>query len=117
MLVPQIADPVFGIQRMHFERCRIDEQSRTDKLVLLVVFPQYVAHVLAEKTLDALAEFLHALNVGLLYAPCPISRVGGPGLEWLDCLFGPEVPGNIGDQIANHGKRVHRLEDHRHHSG
>src|ERR1700733_5721352 len=29
--VPQIADPVFGVKRMHFECGSIDEQTRTDK--------------------------------------------------------------------------------------
>jgi hypothetical protein len=77
--MPQIADPVFGIERMHFECGGIDEQTRTDKFVLLVVFSQNVAHVLTEKTLDALAKLLHALDVCLLDAPCAIGRVGSGG--------------------------------------
>ena len=114
VLVPQIADPVFGIKRMHFERSGIDEQTRTDKLVVLVVFSQDVAHVLAEKTLDALAKLLHALDVGLLHAPCAIGRVGWAWLELLDRLLGPEIPRNIRDQIAYDRKRMHWLQDDRH---
>src|ERR1700677_2068367 len=49
--VPQIADPVFGIERMHFECSGINEKARTDKLILLVMFAKDVTHVLAEKTL------------------------------------------------------------------
>ena len=92
VLVPQIADPVFGIKRMHFEGSSIDKQARTDKFVVLVVFSQDMAHVLAEKTLDALAKLLHALDVRLLDAPCAIGRVGRAGLESLDRLLGPEIP-------------------------
>ena len=114
VLVPQIADPVFGVKRMHFECGSINEQTRTDKFIVLVVFPQNVAHVLAEKTLDALAKLLHALDVGLLDAPCSIGRVGWAGLELLDRLLGPEIPRNIRDQIAYDRKRVHWLHDDRH---
>ena len=42
MLVPQIADPVFGVERMHFECSGINEQTWTDKFVMLVVFSQDV---------------------------------------------------------------------------
>src|SRR5580704_9292782 len=113
MAVPQVAHPVFGVKRMHFECRRIDEQTRTDKLLVLVVFAQDVTHVLAEKTLDTLAKFLHALNVGLLNAPCAIGRVWRAGLELLDEFLGPEVPRDIRDQIAYDWERVHRLQDDR----
>ena len=114
VLVPQIADPVFGVERMHFECSGINEQTRTDKFVVLVVFPQDVAHVLTEKALDALAKLLHALDVGLLDAPCAIGCVGWAGLELLDRLLGPEIPRDIRDQIAYDRKRMHRLNDDRH---
>src|ERR1017187_597824 len=109
--VPQIADAVFGIERMHFECGSIDEQTRADKLVVLMVLSQDVAHVLAEKTLDTLAKLLYALDVGLLHAPCAIGCVRWAGLESLDRLLGPEIPRNISDQIAYDRKRVHWLQD------
>src|SRR5580700_6624859 len=99
---------------MHFECSGIDEQTRTDKFVMLVVFSQNVAHVLAEKTLDALAKLLNALNVGLLDAPCSIGRVGWAGLELLDRLLGPEIPRDIRDQIAYDRERMHWLNNDRH---
>ena len=37
--------------------------------LVLVVIAQHVAHVLAQKALDALPEFLHAVDVLLLHAP------------------------------------------------
>ena len=43
----RVADAVFGVERMHFECSSINEQTRTDKLLVLVVFSQNVAHVLA----------------------------------------------------------------------
>jgi hypothetical protein len=98
---------------MHFKCRNVHEQTRTDKLILFVVFPQYVAYVLAEEALDTLAKLLHALDVGLLHAPCPIGCVGWPGLELLDCLLGLEVPGNVSNQIAYDGERVHRLYRYR----
>ena len=80
----------------------------------LLVLAQHVAHVLAQETLDALAKLLHAIDVGLLHPPGAIRRIGRARLEFLDRLLHAEVPGDVGDQVADRGERVHRLDDHRH---
>ena len=71
--------PVGGVERMHLERRRVDEEARADELVVLVVIAQHVADVLAEEALDALAELLHAIDVALRHAPGAVGGVGGPG--------------------------------------
>ena len=53
-----------------------EQESRTDELVVQVVIAQDVADVLAEEALDALAEFLHAIDVALLHPPRAVGRVG-----------------------------------------
>jgi len=113
VVMPQIADTVFRIERMHFECSRIDKEARTDKFLVLVVFSQNVAHVLAEKTLDALAKLLNALDVSLLNAPCTIGGIRRTGFELLDRFLGPEIPRNIRDKVAYDWKRVHWLQDDR----
>jgi len=99
---------------MHFECSRIDKEARTDKFLVLVVFSQNVAHVLAEKALNALAKSLTALDVNLLDAPCTVGGIRREGFELLDRFLGPEIPRNIRDKIANDWKRVHWLHDYRH---
>jgi hypothetical protein len=49
--------------------------------------PQHVADVLAEKALDALAEFLHAIDVRLRHPPGAVGRVGLARRELLDARF------------------------------
>ena len=72
---------------MHLERGDADEEARAGKTVVLVVVAQHVAHVLAQEALDALAELLHAVDVGLLHAPGAVRRVGRPRLERRMRLF------------------------------
>src|SRR5262250_1407516 len=47
--------PVHAVERVHLERGHADEEARAAEALLLAVVAQDVAHVLAEKTLDALA--------------------------------------------------------------
>ena len=63
------ASAIVGVERMHLERRCIDEEARPDELLVLVVIAQHVADVLAQEALDALAEFLHAIDVALLHPP------------------------------------------------
>ncbi len=79
--VAQIAHAVGGIERIHLQRGRIHQEARADELVVHVVVAQDVADVLAQEALDALAELLHAVHVGLLHAP---GAVGGVGLARLE---------------------------------
>ncbi len=53
----------------------------------LLVIAQHVADVLAQKALDALPEFLHAVDVLLLHAPRAVRRVGRARRELLDLLL------------------------------
>ena len=71
----QLRDAVLGVQRVHLQRRRVDQEARADELVVLVVVAQHVADVLAQEALDALAELLHALDVFLLHAPGAVRRV------------------------------------------
>ncbi len=82
--VLQLGDAVLGVERVHLERGRVDEEPRADELVVLVVIAQDVADVLAEEALDALPELLHAIDVLLLHAPGAVRRVGRARLERLD---------------------------------
>ena len=100
MLLLQFRDAIGGIERVHLERGRVGQKSRTDELVMQLVVAQDVAHILAEKTLDALAEFLHPIDVRLPHAPGAICRVSRAWLERRDGLLHPEIPGDVGDEIA-----------------
>ncbi len=70
-----------GVERVHLQRGHVDEEPRADELVVLVVVAQHVADVLAQEALDALAEFLHAVDVFLLHPPGAVGCVGLPRLE------------------------------------
>jgi hypothetical protein len=50
------ADPIFGIERMHFERGDIDQISRPNELFMHAMIAQHVTNILAKETLDALSE-------------------------------------------------------------
>src|SRR5262249_36821745 len=89
------------VEGMHVEAGQLDEESRARKraLVLLVV-ADHVTHVLAEEALDALVEFLNAIDV-LLHHP-----IGAVGLRRLDPqrrhLLGLDVVvRDVGHEVAN----------------
>ena len=98
---------------MHLERRGVDEEARPDELLVLVVIAQDVTDVLAEEALDALPEFLHAVDVRLLHAPRAVGRVGLARRELLDLLLHAEVPRHVGDEIAHVREGAHRLDRHR----
>src|SRR5438477_170240 len=56
---------ILSIERMHLQRGDINQVARANELVVLVMFAQNVAHILAQETLDALAKFFHAVDVFL----------------------------------------------------
>src|SRR5262245_23598112 len=62
----QIVCAPFDVERIHLERGGVDHVARSDELVEHMMVAQYVADVLTQKALDALAEFLNALRVHLL---------------------------------------------------
>src|SRR5712671_4150473 len=65
-------------------RRRVEEEPGPDELIEQLMVAQHVADVLAEKALDALAEFLHAFDVGLKHAPRAVRRIGRPRRKRLD---------------------------------
>ena len=85
--VLELRHAVLGVERVHLERRAVDEEPRADELVVHVVVAQHVADVLAQEALDALAEFLHAVDVVLLHPPGAVRRVGLARLERLDPLL------------------------------
>jgi hypothetical protein len=99
---------------MHFERCGVDEEARANELIVFVVVAQDVTHILAEKTLDALAKLLYSFDVSLLHAPSAVRRIRRTGPEFPDRLLHIEVPRHVGDQIPDHGECMHGLDDDRH---
>ena len=66
--------------------------ARTGERIEQVMLAQYVTHILAQKALDALPEFLHALDVCLRHAPCAIGRIGRPWLERRYVFLDAEIP-------------------------
>ena len=99
--VLQVADAILGVERVHLERRGVDQEARADELVVHLVVAQHVADVLAQEALDALPEFLHAIDVRLRHPPGAVRRVGRPRLERLDRLLHLEVPRDVGDQVLD----------------
>ena len=67
-------NPVLRIQRVHLQRGRINQKSRTDELLVHMMVAQHVANVLAEKAFDALAKLLHPVHILLRHSPCAVWR-------------------------------------------
>ncbi len=105
-LLTQQLPSVLGIQRVHLQFGIPDHQPRAgeDRLVLLVVSDD-VADCLAQEALDALAEFLDAVDVLL---PHPVVSVGTGGRPWRECrhLRGLlVVVRDVRDKIPDHRER------------
>ena len=109
----ELRQAILGIEGMHFEGGTVDEESRPDEFVMLVVIAQHVTNILAQETFDALAEFLDAIHVGLRHPPCAVGVIRLARLEFPDPFFDREIPGDVGDQIADGGKRLHGFDGHR----
>src|SRR5262245_29227132 len=103
----QLGDPILGVERVHLECRGVDDEARADELIVLVVIAQDVTDVLAQIALDALAEFLDAIDVRLLHPPRTVRRVGRARLERLDALLHLEVPRHVGDEILDVRERPH----------
>src|ERR1051326_257471 len=101
---------ILRIKRMHLQRSDINEKSRSDKLLVLIVLAKDVANILTQKTLNALSEFLHPIHVLLLHSPTSIRRIRRARLEFFNLLLNPEIPGDIRNQILNGGEAFHRFD-------
>src|SRR5262245_28132618 len=106
----ELGEAVLGVERVHLERGGVHEEARADELVVLLVFAQHVADVLAQEALDALPELLHPVDVLLLHAPRAVLRVGRARLERLDALLHREVPRHVGDEVLDRRERLQRLQ-------
>ncbi len=95
---------------MHFELRGVDQQSRTHELFVKLVVAENVAHVLAQKALDALPELLNAVGIGLRHAPGSVGRVRRPRSEFPDPFLGAEIRRHVRHQILQERKRPHWLD-------
>src|SRR5262249_20309516 len=104
----QIQRPVLSIQGVHFESRGVNKKPGADKFLHMVV-SQNVADILAQEALDALSEFLDAIDIGLRHPPASIGRVWWARLEFLDALLGCVVEGHIRHEVLDLGKCLHGL--------
>ncbi len=100
------------IQRMHLQRGGVDEVTRPDELVVLVMVAQHVTDVLAQEALDALPKLLHAIHVALVDSPCPVGRIRRPRREALNLRLHAVIPGDVRHEIAHVRKRTHGFHRH-----
>ena len=109
----QFLDPIFGVERMHLQRGRVNQKARPDKAIAHLVVAQNVADILAKKTFDALPKFLDAVDILLLHPPGPIGRVWRARLKRFDFFLYLKIPRHVGDQILHQRKCFHRLDGYR----
>src|SRR5258706_636265 len=106
----QLLGAVLDVERMHLERGDMNEKTRADEAVELLVIPQNVADILTEKAFDALSEFLNTVNVRLPHPPCAVGRIRRAGFELFDLFFLLEIPRDVGDEVAQRRKCAHWLD-------
>jgi len=94
------------IHRMHLQTRQSDHETRTVEAVLAIVIAQDVTDILAEKTFNALAEFLHAFDVFLINNPISIWLRG----KRHDFLIYFVVPGNVSHQVLYMREGLDRLD-------
>src|SRR5262249_42552131 len=78
-----------------------------------LVLAEHVADVLAKEALDALAEFLDPIHFLLAHSPRAVRCIRLARFERWNHLVDLVVPGDIGHQIFDDGKRLHRLNCNR----
>lgn len=103
----QIAKSILGVERVHIQCRRVNEESGADEVIVLVMVAQNVAHVLAKKTLDTFAKLLNPLDILLHHRPSTIGVIRWPWIKWLDLLLDAVIPRNIGNQVAHRRECAH----------
>ena len=93
----QFRYPIFGIERVHLQGGRVNQETRPDKAIVHLMIAQYVADILTKKTLDAFPKLLHPIDIFLLHSPGPVRRIRRTRFKFLDLLFHPKIPRHIGD--------------------
>src|SRR5688500_183107 len=68
-----------------------------------------MTHVLTQKALNTLAEFLNPVYIFLCNSPGPVFCIGRAGFEFFYSLFGAVVNRYIGHQVGNQLESLHRL--------
>src|SRR5205823_3065103 len=110
--------------RVHLQASHADEEARAGEalapfvarfagLAEHVMIAQHVTGILAEEALDALAEFLDAIDFFLAHAPGAVRIVRRPRLERRDHFVDRVVPRDVGHQILHDREGVHRLQNDR----
>ncbi len=87
---------------MHLEPRHPDEKPWSSELLHLLVLTEDVAHILAQEAFNTLPRFLHLIYIFLVHFPIG----AGAGLEWRNFLVDAVIPGNVDNQIFDHGKRL-----------
>ena len=108
--LPELADTVFAVQRVHFKRGRMNQEARADEAIVEMMLAKDVTDVLAEKALDALPEFLHAVDISLQHAPRTVLGIRRPRGERLELLLHLEVPADIAHQVLDEREGLHGLD-------
>src|SRR5882757_6035614 len=98
---------------MHLECGGVDQQARADELLVQFMVAQHVAYVLAQEALDAFAKFLNALDILLHDSPGAVRSVRLARPEQRDFFLVVEIPLDVGDEILDARKGMHRLEGDR----
>ena len=88
----QFFQPVFSVNWVHFQGSGINEESRSDELVMEIVFSKDMTDILTEEALNALAKLLDVVNVFLFHPPRTIFGIRGSWREGFHFLFNLEVP-------------------------
>lgn len=105
----QVREPVFGIERMHFQSGSVNEKSRTDEFLMKVMVAKDVADILAQEAFDAFAKFLDTIHIALVHAPRAVGSIRSAGLKRLDFLLDAEIPGNVCHQVLHQREGFHRF--------
>ena len=77
----QFFQPVFSVNWVHFQGSGVNEESRSDELVMKIVFPKDMADILAEEALNTLPKLLDVVNVFLFHPPRTIFGIRGSWRE------------------------------------
>src|SRR5260221_13892506 len=106
MRLLEIRDTVLGIERVHLERLRMHEQTRSYEALLQLMVAYDMTNILAKEAFDTLTKFLHSIDVHLIHPPGPVRRVRRARLELLDLHLGAKVRRDIGDKVSYKWKRA-----------
>ena len=109
----QISQPIFSIQWVHLQRCRVDIMTRTNKIIMQMMITQHMTDILAQKALNTLTKFLYTIDIFLLHFPSSIFKIRRSRTKLLDLLLNLVIPRNVCHKILNVRKSTHRLNSHR----